>query len=46
MLEQVGHGSDVYMKTTIVLAVAEYDHEVKQMLSDLRERSVDITTLG
>jgi lipoic acid synthetase len=38
--------SDCYAKTSIMLGVGEYDHEVYQTLSDLREVGVDIVTLG
>ncbi|QDX40088.1 lipoyl synthase [Salarchaeum sp. JOR-1] len=46
VLEQVGRARDVYAKTSIMLGVGEHDHEVYQTLSDLRERGVDVVTLG
>ncbi|GAA0650778.1 lipoyl synthase [Salarchaeum japonicum] len=46
VLEQVGRAADVYAKTSIMLGVGEHDHEVYQTLSDLRERGVDVVTLG
>ncbi|MEE6210819.1 lipoyl synthase [Salarchaeum sp. III] len=46
VLEQVGDADDVYAKTSIMLGVGEHDHEVYQTLSDLRERGVDVVTLG
>ena len=38
--------SDIYTKTSLMLGVGEYDHEVYQTLSDLREIGVDIVTFG
>ena len=46
VLEQVGRASDVYTKTSLMLGVGEYHHEVYQTLSDLREVDVDVVTLG
>ncbi|WP_158058483.1 lipoyl synthase [Halorussus halophilus] len=46
VLEQVERESDIYTKTSIMLGLGEYDHEVYQTLSDLREAEVDIVTLG
>ncbi|MFP8957620.1 lipoyl synthase [Natrialbaceae archaeon A-CW3] len=46
VLEQVDRESDIYTKTSIMLGHGEYDHEVYQTLADLRERGVDIVTLG
>ncbi|WP_332897750.1 lipoyl synthase [Haladaptatus sp. CMSO5] len=46
VLEQVADESNIYTKTSIMLGVGEYDHEVYQTLSDLRESDVDIVTLG
>jgi lipoic acid synthetase len=46
VLEQVAEESDVYTKTSLMLGVGEYDHEVYQTLSDLRETGVDIVTFG
>ncbi|WP_394741041.1 lipoyl synthase [Natronococcus roseus] len=46
VLEQIERESDVYTKTSIMLGHGEYDHEVYRTLADLRERGVDIVTLG
>jgi len=46
VLEQVERESEIYTKTSIMLGVGEYDHEVYQTLSDLREADVDVVTLG
>ena len=46
MLEQVERESEVYTKTSLMLGVGEYDHEVYQTLGDLREVGVDIVTFG
>jgi len=46
VLEQVSKESDVYTKTSIMLGLGEYDHEIYQTLSDLREADVDVVTLG
>jgi len=46
VLDQIVRESDAYAKTSIMLGVGEYDHEVYQTLSDLREVGVDIVTLG
>ncbi|WP_372912558.1 lipoyl synthase [Salinigranum sp.] len=46
VLEQVQRESDIYTKTSIMLGLGEYAHEVYQTLSDLREADVDIVTLG
>jgi lipoic acid synthetase len=46
VLEQVTRESDIYTKTSIMLGLGEYAHEVYQTLSDLREADVDIVTLG
>ena len=46
VLEQVDRESDIYTKSSIMLGVGEYDHEVYRTLADLRERGVDIVTLG
>jgi len=39
-------GSGAYAKTSLMLGVGEYHHEVYQTLSDLREVGVDVVTLG
>jgi lipoic acid synthetase len=46
VLEQVSAESDIYTKTSIMLGLGEYAHEVYQTLSDLREADVDVVTLG
>ena len=46
VLEQVERESEIYTKTSLMLGVGEYDHEVYQTLSDLREADVDVVTLG
>jgi len=46
VLRQVDRKSDIYTKTSLMLGVGEYAHEVYQTLSDLREVGVDIVTLG
>ena len=46
VLEQVGRESDVYTKTSLMLGVGEYHHEIYQTLGDLREIDLDVVTLG
>jgi lipoic acid synthetase len=46
VLEQVERESDVYTKTSLMLGVGEYHHEIYQTLGDLREVGVDVVTLG
>ena len=46
VLEQVTRESDIHTKTSVMLGLGEYDHEVYQTLSDLREADVDVVTLG
>jgi len=46
VLEQAARESDAYVKTSVMLGVGEYDHEVYRTLADLREHGVDIVTLG
>jgi len=46
VLRQVDRESDIYSKTSIMLGVGEYDHEVYQTLRDLRAVGVDVVTLG
>ncbi|GAA0682195.1 lipoyl synthase [Natronoarchaeum mannanilyticum] len=46
VLEQVERESDIHTKTSLMLGVGEYAHEVYRTLSDLREAGVDIVTLG
>jgi lipoic acid synthetase len=46
VLRQIATESDAYAKTSLMLGVGEYDHELYQTLSDLRSVGVDIVTLG
>jgi lipoic acid synthetase len=46
VLDYVGRVSDIYTKTSLMLGLGEYDHEVYQALSDLREVGVDVVTFG
>ena len=46
VLEGVERESGIHTKTSIMLGLGEYDHEVYQTLADLREADVDIVTLG
>jgi len=46
VLKQVKQESDIYTKTSLMLGLGEYDHEIYQTLSDLRQINVDIITLG
>ena len=46
VLEQIAATSGVYAKTSLMLGVGEYAHEVYQTLSDLRQVGVDVVTLG
>jgi lipoic acid synthetase len=46
VLRQIAADSDAYAKTSLMLGVGEYDHEIYQTLSDLRSVGVDIVTLG
>ena len=46
VLQQVATGSDAFAKTSIMLGVGEYHHEVYQTLRDLRAVGVDVVTLG
>jgi lipoyl synthase len=46
VLEQVTRESDIHTKTSLMLGVGEYAHEIYCTLSDLQEASVDIVTLG
>jgi lipoic acid synthetase len=45
VLERYAEG-DAYAKTSVMLGVGEYDHELYHTLSDLREVGVDVVTLG
>ena len=46
MLRQAARESDAFVKTSLMLGVGEYDHEIYQTLMDLRSVGVDIVTLG
>ncbi|WP_435067941.1 lipoyl synthase [Haloplanus sp. C73] len=46
VLEHAADTSDVYTKTSLMLGLGEYDHELYRALSDCREAGVDIVTLG
>jgi len=46
VLRQIAEESDAYAKTSLMLGVGEYAHEVYQTLADLRSVGVDIVTLG
>ena len=46
VLEHAADTFDGYTKTSVMLGLGEYDHEVYQTLSDLREADVDVVTLG
>jgi lipoic acid synthetase len=46
VLQQVNEESDIHTKTSLMLGVGEYDHEVYRTLGDLHETGVDIVTFG
>jgi lipoic acid synthetase len=46
VLRQADREGDVVTKTSLMLGVGEYDHEVYQTLRDLRAVGVDVVTLG
>ena len=46
VLDRIGRTADVYTKTSLMLGVGEYAHEVYRTLSDLREVGVDVVTFG
>jgi lipoic acid synthetase len=46
VLRQIARESDAYAKTSLMLGVGEYAHEVYQTLADLRSVGVDVVTLG
>lgn len=46
VLEYLDEESDVYTKSSLMLGLSEFDHEIYQTLRDLRAVSVDIVTLG
>jgi lipoic acid synthetase len=46
VLDVVDREYDVYTKTSLMLGLGEYGHEVYRTLGDLREVGVDVLTLG
>ncbi|WP_310895122.1 lipoyl synthase [Haloarcula terrestris] len=46
VLRQADREGDCYTKTSLMLGVGEYAHEVYQTLSDLRQAGVDVVTFG
>jgi lipoic acid synthetase len=46
VLRQAARESDACVKTSLMLGVGEYDHEVYRTLADLRSVGVDVVTLG
>jgi len=46
VLRRAARESDAFVKTSLMLGVGEYDHEIYQTLGDLRGVGVDIVTLG
>lgn len=46
VLQQAAQESDAYTKTSIMLGVGEYHHEIYQTLRDLRSVGTDIVTFG
>jgi lipoic acid synthetase len=46
VLRQIATRSDAYAKTSLMLGVGEYAHEVYETLRDLRAVGVDVVTLG
>jgi lipoic acid synthetase len=46
VLELVARESEIHTKTSLMLGVGEYDHEVYRTLGDLREVGVDVVTFG
>ena len=46
VLDRVKDQSDIHTKSSVMLGHGEFDHEVYETLVDLRERDVDIVTLG
>ncbi|MFC5136095.1 MULTISPECIES: lipoyl synthase [Haloferacaceae] len=46
VLDRVDRESEVHTKTSLMLGVGEYDHEVYRTLGDLREVGVDVVTFG
>jgi len=46
VLRQAAREGDAVTKTSLMLGVGEYDHEIYQTLRDLRAADVDVVTLG
>ncbi|SMO51695.1 lipoyl synthase [Halorubrum cibi] len=46
VLDRVDRESEIHTKTSLMLGVGEYDHEVYRTLGDLREVGVDVVTFG
>jgi len=46
VLERAGRRPELYTKTSLMLGVGEYDHELYQTMADLRAVDVDVLTLG
>ncbi len=46
VLQQVAEESDAFAKTSVMLGVGEYHHEVYQTLRDLKTVGVDVVTFG
>ena len=46
VLQQAAEASDAFTKTSLMLGVGEYHHEIYQTMRDLRSVGVDIVTFG
>ena len=46
VLDLAAREGEGYVKTSLMLGVGEYDHEIYRTLSDLREIGTDVVTLG
>ena len=46
VLDYINSTSDIYTKSSLMLGLGEYDGEVYQTLSDLKEHGVNFVTLG
>lgn len=46
VLEQAGENTECITKTSLMLGIGEYDHELYQTMGDLREVGVDVITFG
>ena len=46
VLRQAAEAGDCFVKTSLMLGVGEYAHEIYQTLSDLKAVGVDVVTLG